>query len=894
VQAGESPALPAFAKTSSVTQVADGKAKIEFAVSAPTDVEVAILDAKGVVVRHLAAGVLGAPTPPPAPLKPGLVQSIEWDGRDDTGEPCLANREQLSVNGEQLSVKGGGAATGHRPPVTGHTHPFAVRVRIGMGVKLDKIIGGDPYAFFSSEIQHHNHSLWTIAGIDAKADGSVYVFGTAGQQGPLTVRQYDADGNYIRTVFPFPAGMPVEKISGWGVNRRDDGACAPAITLNQSSWPCYSRTVINAQGGFGPQPVLIPTAGNDILTVAGAFKLDLLTLRTDGTIDPDPKKHTATHLVQEPPLLSWTAWDNPGQVSGGIYICPTPDGKSFFLSGICRIDDKPFWRPGQVWKVDFATRTATPWFALPAEQVAGYDKKQKSYTPLQGVTMDGAGHVFVCDRLNNRVAVLTEDARPVRDLAVANPDDVAWDAEAKALYVTTRFGRQGAPGDVQLLRFDDWPRDGKPALQMKLCVNDMVILQRERTHIRIVGSGAKKRIWIGYKDLPVRIYRENGKELELVRDFYQSGQKLRYLAFRSMVVDPVTDTAFFASGCGDVWKLRDWDKVDFRQCRDAAAQPKSDINSGRVSHARQIFAADVALDSRNRYLFTRQNNTDRVYRWALDGEDHARAPVGTTGSAIYSDVLVMNEWAGSLYFDRGMWPSPDGGMFVLGGTPRINYMDVHLFYHPVDPVNGPGKCDAILVPGPMCGGLRVDRRGRIYLGIRLPGDAPKPPPGFANDWAYGKLMGRIAMYEPTRLRSETELRRGEAGTKERLYPTPLKGPTKIYDVHYGQISSDSSQAGFSPRFGVDDYGRIIYPNTLTRTVALMDNAGNEILRFGTYGNIDDWRALEGRWGEAKSIPLSWPGAVDATDGWIYVADHANVGVLRLAKSFAASETVAVK
>jgi hypothetical protein len=255
--------------------------------------------------------------------------------------------------------------------------------------------------------------------------------------------------------------------------------------------------------------------------------------------------------------------------------------------------------------------------------------------------------------------------------------------------------------------------------------------------------------------------------------------------------------------------------------------------------------------------------------------------VGNTSSPIFSDKLIMNEWAGSLYFDRGMWPSPDGGMFVLGGTPRINYLDVHLFYHPIDPVSGPGKCEPLVKLGEMCGGLRVDRHGRIYLGVRIPNDAPKPPTGFAGDWAYSKLMGKIVMYEPT-------------GNKERLYPTQPKAPTKVYDVHYGLISRDSGQAGFSPRFGVDDYGRICYPNTLSRSVSLMDNSGNEILRFGTYGNIDDWKALEGRWSEAKTIPLSWPGAVDATEGWIYVADHANIGVLRLAKTYKETRTLTIK
>ena len=112
---------------------------VSFAVDRTTDVEVAILDAKGKVVRHLAAGVLGGKTPPPPPLKPGLSQSLAWDGRDDYGD----------------QARGG---------------PFSIRVRGGMGVRLEKIVGGDPYAFFSREIQHHNHSIWTIAGLDANDD----------------------------------------------------------------------------------------------------------------------------------------------------------------------------------------------------------------------------------------------------------------------------------------------------------------------------------------------------------------------------------------------------------------------------------------------------------------------------------------------------------------------------------------------------------------------------------------------------------------------------------------------------------------------------------------------------------------------------------------------------
>ncbi len=90
-----------------------GKVKISFAVSAPTDVEVAILDGKGKVVRHLAAGLLGKNAP--SPFKEGaLKQDVFWDGKGNYGG----------------SVKGA-----------------RVRVRLGMKTGKAKAIDVRPYFF---------------------------------------------------------------------------------------------------------------------------------------------------------------------------------------------------------------------------------------------------------------------------------------------------------------------------------------------------------------------------------------------------------------------------------------------------------------------------------------------------------------------------------------------------------------------------------------------------------------------------------------------------------------------------------------------------------------------------------------------------------------------------
>jgi hypothetical protein len=138
-------------------------------------------------------------------------------------------------------------------------------------------------------------------------------------------------------------------------------------------------------------------------------------------------------------------------------------------------------------------------------------------------------------------------------------------------------------------------------------------------------------------------------------------------------------------------------------------------------------------------------------------------------------------------------------------------------------------------------------------------------------------LGRIVKYAPT-------------GTLEsgNLYPKPLDKPAKTYVVPYGPFGIQFSR---TPRFGVDGYGRIYVPNGLAQKVAVIDNAGNRILQFGTYGNRDSAGGLEGDTVPTEGIPLGCPNAVDATDDYIYVGDTVNIRLLRIRKTFAASRNL---
>ncbi|KKL86875.1 hypothetical protein LCGC14_1940370, partial [marine sediment metagenome] len=112
--ASSAPGKVDFKVAPKVSRVA-GQAAVSFAVTAPTDVEVSVVDAAGKVVRHLAAGMVGGPAA--KPLKTGsLAQTLIWDGKDDAGRP---------VKPEGLKV----------------------RVRIGSSARLEKLLGWDAQLF---------------------------------------------------------------------------------------------------------------------------------------------------------------------------------------------------------------------------------------------------------------------------------------------------------------------------------------------------------------------------------------------------------------------------------------------------------------------------------------------------------------------------------------------------------------------------------------------------------------------------------------------------------------------------------------------------------------------------------------------------------------------------
>ena len=175
------------------------KTILAFTISGPSDVEIAILDAKEKIIRHWAAGILDANKPAPEPLKTGLSQSLEWDGKDDFGN--------IASNG-----------------------PFKFRVRLGLDPQFDGFVGESKY--------------WVLDqfGIATDKDGNLYVHSssvTTELRGRLPYTQvFNRKGEYLQTIMPMPHTIAPEKLKSFNVILDEKGTSfTPRNYLG--TWPVF-------------------------------------------------------------------------------------------------------------------------------------------------------------------------------------------------------------------------------------------------------------------------------------------------------------------------------------------------------------------------------------------------------------------------------------------------------------------------------------------------------------------------------------------------------------------------------------------------------------------------------------------------------------------------------
>jgi hypothetical protein len=802
---------PTFASPPRAERGPDGVA-VSFALGRAADVEVAVLDAQGKPVRHLAAGVLGGKNPPPAPLRPGLEQRLVWDGMDDLGRPAAGG-------------------------------PFKVRVRAGMKVEFGRLIGGSPYTGGVVQMPYRA----PVNGLVVDADGKLFVkmmsaVGSHGNSGmwPWHFRQFDRKGEYLRTLLPYPPSTAPERASGYELLKTADGRFTPS--LKTSLYPVFAA--------LGNEIVPRLVDGQAVFVQSEERRLNLLALDGSNRLRTVPM-WPAKSKVKCPVWLD-------------IQVAFSPDGRTAYYSNVAGsaydgkkpADIDPEWPQGRVYRHDLSKPDAepAPFFDLALPPGADYwmpsawDKK----TAAAGIDVDARGHVFVCDLVNQELVEVGPDGKRLGAVQVPWPDKVVAARKSAARYVVSRRVSRGAlpPGTLSKIQ------GGKVVaeLQLKGTVGGSIALDETSDPSVLWLAGQEKE---GEKTGDVLLRVEDrgtsfavGSERLLNRD----PDAIGFVGY--MDVDREAELVYVTGNGAGVWRY-----------------------DGRTGEGGPlpIKAVDLAVGPGG-----------LVYAWGLGGYDgpiarYTRdlkpAPLEATGKHEYGHVYGR---AGRGAAVCGMDVDSRGRVYATYGT---NECHVRVIDEKGELVEFPrreklrdgktGEVPAMVTGVTGYGGsVRVDSQGNLYL---LQEGLPKghaAPAGFEKDPGYRTTTGTIYKFPPAG--GEVETKNGSV--------VSVKGAVATY-VGCGPVSrwnAVGSCACTKPRFDVDEYGRLYLPNAATFSVSVRDNADNEILAFGAYGNLDS---------AGPGIPLGWPVTAGASERSVYVGDALNHRVVRADKRFALEATV---
>jgi SMP-30/Gluconolactonase/LRE-like region len=394
-----------FASKPAVSKQGAG-AKISFAVSAATDVEVAILDANGKVIRHLAAGMVGPDANAPL-LKKGLTQSVVWDGKADWKKPAVGG-------------------------------PFNVRVRIGMKPTLERMIGHNPAA------------LGGVRAVAVSPKGELFVFhvsmGIHPSDGSLTGTVFDRSGKYLRTIYPWASNLKAEQLKGGRILKLKDGSRVPFICQAET------RSLIPGASEIGQHQAVATSDGRvafighqewvgTTLRYNQAGIKQLITLNADGS---HPEKG-----VLGPKLA------RASQAQGSLAL--SPDEKTIYLTAMCSGRKKKAKGQHAVYKFGWDAKTPDVFVGTPNAPGSG----EKGLNNPASVAVDGKGNVYVADQGNNRVVAFKPDGGFLGEIKVEHPGSVAVNRKSGAVYVLC--GKS-----LNQLRKYKSIKDGSPAATAKV------------------------------------------------------------------------------------------------------------------------------------------------------------------------------------------------------------------------------------------------------------------------------------------------------------------------------------------------------------------------------------------------------------------------------------------
>jgi sugar lactone lactonase YvrE len=847
-------ALPAAAGarfTAPPKAVADGaNVRVTFAVSAATDVEVAVLNAVGRIVRHLAAGKLGPNAP--APLEADtLRQTLTWDRKDDDGKPVAA--------------------------------PCSIRVRLGLGAKLERIIGAAGARLVAP-----------VVGLGVGPGGNVYVLANRDKSGGAFLYVLDGEGNYLRTILPSPAALTDAQLEGLPRVRLADGSRVPLV------YQPYTPDFAPYLSGIRSQQLVVTKQGRVVFASGGNNWTDQSVPRHALVLNADGSTPPGVGFVG--PKLG-----RHGRYSIGLpqqQLAAAPDGRTFYFVGMGTAKTKR--RPAKglhcVGRLRLTDgKGPEPFIGTPDEP--GDDAKHLD-TPVS-VATDAAGNLYVADAGNGRVAAFDASGKPLGETKVERPRMVCVHGSG-AMYVLTR---PAGPrwGKCALIKFDK-AVGGKPVARLDLVARNPVVA--------IDPSATPAKLWLSCRTAwrvppQLRPVFDRGTKLEPGENALAPAAGAQFSSPLYLAVDAQRDRLYVADFSRRILRV--------------------DLKTDKVRPF--LTASEVVTDRAGNLYALSGYNTNALLRFDPDGKP---LPFAATGS----HKLTVQYRAGLPHVGtRGLTVAPGGDIYVFQDNNMRGPERVQVFGP-----DGRMTREALIrdIPYDSGNSIAVDRAGNVYAGINVHdpkrlypeaftgvvpplawymmytkrsswyawpqrdippapwnrmymnfylyhiGSVFKFPPAGGRFWIGGKPKPGANPRPADVPATATELRAGYLKTV--VWGAGFLWESRGFALNPNRTESwgDPACSCMTSRFCMDEHERLFVPDCFRFSIGVLDTNGNEIMRFGEYGGVDD---VGGRGGPA--IPFGWPNAVAVAGDRAYVADRKNrrIVVVRLTRQAEATAAV---
>ena len=813
------------------------RAVITFTVSTPTDVAVSVHDAKGTVVRHLAAGVLGANAP--APLKKNsLGQSLAWDFKDDYGGKLPAG-------------------------------PYAVRVGLRLKPAFDRMLGYDP------------GTIGVLRGLVVSPEGELFVLNLASHLhinfGSPVCQVFDRGWKYKRTIMPYQRTCFPEKVKPFGILDLGEKGRYPFLHHNQLKciYPFTAQAV--------QQQMAVTSDGRLILVMRVKGKGAVL-------VAVDAKDGGAPDTGAFGPAFG-------KEMTANGCLALAPDGETVYVS---RVASQKRWKPLRwkhaVYRARWGDKLITPFIGDPENAAKG----DKGLNSPQGIAVDKEGNLYVADHGNNRVAVFSPKGKFLSDLPVEAPYMLGVHRATGAVYVLgkgdppdhiVKFTGLAARQPVYVRKVPNLLRvlKGKKRLD---AYPVFAVDQSGEAPVLWVGSGTP------YDRF--RLYRFVEKDGKLGEP-EEMGRGRGFRSCREIQVDRKREEVYFQQGgdAGEPGRFPRFVKINgadgkiLKSLRVRGMGVHFALGHDGyvyiVHGSKRILRYDRNLKPAP-YPGTDSNASD-----PLPGHIYSLHLMGR-GLAVRHDgmIFVLHENLPAVHQRYGIsaW-GPDGKPRKENLVGSLSQGALSLRIDPAgnlyvgDPVKPAGQ----IVPPDLRGRVDVTKANpyhgkpaRHHYAILYGSILKFPPTGGAG--VGPKVHGRkglLAYDAPVGIS-------GDLWQYFGVGPIPAyKGGTYKHYA-YGGCGCESM------RFDVDGHGRTFAPDAARFRVVVLDSNGNQICCFGRYGNQDSPSAGSGRGAGPRGavpdpeIPFAWPAAVGVSDRAAYVGDLLSRRIVRVELGYAAEAT----